>query len=157
MDLPITKKSRVTIQELTGLALTHSPMTFAISDLAPGRKVFFPIPLKKRPKGMTDFLYVYVESKLPTDPQDKAVGFTQADVVDETGVYIFQNNADCPDGVTIPLDILLVDVIQDHSLRARLIQRVGEMRSMIHLDEEFLDGATLQWINKVLPIPKRFH
>src|SRR4051812_36497342 len=92
----ITKRTASTIQEVAGVALEHIPMTFSNSDLSPGRKVFFPIPMKKNPKNMTDFLYVYAESKLSGPPKNAKIGFTEDDVEDQVGVYLFKM-----DGVTV--------------------------------------------------------
>lgn len=101
--------------------------------------------MKKNPNDMTDYLYIYVESKLMQGPQDSDIGFTQADVVDETGIYLFKKNKEAVDGETFPLELLLTDVIEDPSLRNRIVYRVGEMREMVHLDDDFLSSATSEW------------
>lgn len=145
--IKITKKSATTIVEIAALALEHIPMTFSNSDSAPGRKVFFPIPMKKDPKNTMDFVYVYAESKLVGAPRDQISGFTEEDIVDQTGVYMFRKNKDSKiiQGETFPLDVFLTDVIKDLSLQNRIIYRVSEMRNIVHLDEQFLDIANHEW------------
>src|SRR5258708_14767599 len=122
----ITKRTASTIQEVVDIALEHIPMTFSNSDLSPGRKVFFPIPMKKNPKNMTDFLYIYAESKLAGPPKENS-DFTEEDVEDQVGVYLFKMDGDTVKGETYPIDIFLVEVIKDLSLRNRIIYRVNEM------------------------------
>jgi hypothetical protein len=43
-----------------------------------GRKIFFSIPLKMKAAELSDFVWVYAESKLSDEPQDAAIGFTDA-------------------------------------------------------------------------------
>lgn len=154
--LRLPKRVRSTIEEIASIALEHLPMTFSQSDFGPGRKVFFPIPLKKRPLAMIDYLYVYVESKLPDDPKNKDLGFTEEDIVDDAGIYIFKRNGRMVEGRVFPLETLLVDIITDLSLRSRIIYRVNEMKTMIHLDEEFIELANAERSANARP-PKRLH
>lgn len=142
--IKITKRSALTIAEIAGGVLEHIPMTFSNSDLAPGRKVFFPIPMKKSPKDMTDFLYVYAESKLTTKPVDNQ-GFTDQDVIDEVGVYLFKKTGQAVSGCTYPINIFLQEVITDLSLRNRMIYKVNDMRNMVHLDDTFLELANNEY------------
>lgn len=153
-DIRITKRTANTIAEVAGIALEHIPMTFSNSDLSPGRKVFFPIPMKKNPKNMTDFLYVYAESKLAGPPKDKNTGFTEADVEDQVGVYLFKMDGDTIQGQTYSLEVFLTDVIKDLSLRNRIIYRVNDMRNMVHLDDSFLEIANSEW--KISKSPESF-
>jgi hypothetical protein len=141
----LTKKTASTIQEVAGIALENIPMTFSNSDLSPGRKVFFPIPMKKKPKNMTDFLYVFAESKLAGPPKNPSSGFTEEDVEDQVGVYLFKMEGETVNGCTYSIDTFLIEVIKDFSLRNRLIYRVNDMRNMIHLDDNFLDLANSEW------------
>ena|ERR1041385_5528254 len=143
--LRLPKRTKTTIQELAGLAIEHLPLTFSNSDLYPGRKAFFPLPLKKRPNGMADFLYIYVESKLSHQPKDSILGFTQEDVTDESGFYLFKKSDASLEGQTYPLDILLTDVIEDDSIRDKVRDRIAEIKKMVHLDEDYLDVANGQW------------
>ena len=145
--IKLTKRTVSTIEEVAGIALEHIPMTFSASDLTPGRKVFFPIPMKKRPKDMTDFLYVYAESKLPGLPVDKIAGFTETDIKDESGIYLFKKDGKFVGGCTYSLEIFLEEIITDPSLRNRIIYRVNEMRRMVHLDDTFLDLANNEWMS----------
>lgn len=145
--IKLTKRTVSTIERVADRALEHIPMTFSGTDLAPGRKVFFPIPMKSRPKDMTDFLYIYAESKLSGPPADKVSGFTDDDVKDETGVYFFQKDGDTIGGCTYRLDTFLEEIITDLSLRNRFIYRINEMRQMVHLDETFLELANKEWLS----------
>lgn len=106
------------------------------------------MPLKQKPDCDSDFLYIYVESRLSGAPKDTAVGFTQDDVVDEAGIYQFYKNTVRPTGAAMPLDALLADVISDLSLRNRILHRVGEMKTMVHLDDDFLEVASNEWRNR---------
>lgn len=145
-SIKLTKRSVSNIIEIVDVALEHIPMIFSTSERAPGRKVFFPIPMKKEPKFSTDFVYFYAESKLINPPQDLKSGFTDGDVVDESGVYLFKKDGDFISGCTYTLEVFLNDVIDDLSLRNRIIYRVGEMRRIVHLDDEFLEAANHEWI-----------
>lgn len=153
-SIRLTKRSATAIVKAATIALEHIPMTFSNSDMFPGRKVFFPIPMKHTPKNMTDFLYVYAESKLSGPPTDPKNGFTENDVRDEVGVYLFKMDGDTVIGQTYPIDIFLSQVITDLSLRNRVIYRINEMRNMVHLDEGFLDFANTEW--KVCSSPESF-
>lgn len=147
-SLRLPKRTRTTIEKIAGIALEHLPMTFSPTDLGTGRKVFFPIPIKNRPTASSDFIYIYAESKLPYDPEDTEVGFTDTDVIDSTGVYVFKkiksSTTDRVYGQVFPLDVLLRDIISQLSLRNRIIYRINEMKTMIHLDEEFLELANME-------------
>lgn len=154
MDIRITKRTANTIEEVAGIALEHIPMTFSNSDLSPGRKVFFPIPMKKNPKNMADFLYVYAESKLLGPPTDAVTGFTDKDVEDQVGVYLFKLDGKTIQGQTYSMDVFLSQVIKDLSLRNRIIYRVNEMRNMVHLDDTFLEIANSEW--KLSKSPESF-
>ena len=144
-SIKLTKRNVSTIAKVAGIALEHIPMTFSSSDLTPGRKVFFPIPMKQRPKDMTDFLYVYAESKLSGLPNDTISGFTEKDVTDESGVYLFKKDGNFIGGCTYSLSEFLEEIITDPSLRNRIIYRINEMRRMVHLDDTFLDLANTEW------------
>jgi hypothetical protein len=141
----LTKRSASTIAEAVNIALEHIPMTFANSDIAPGRKVFFAIPMKKTAKDMTDFIYVYAESKLPKPPHDLRFGFTETDVVDETGVYLFKKDGNIISGSTYSVEAFLDSVTDDLLWRNRLMDRMNEMRRIVHLDDGFLDIANHEW------------
>jgi hypothetical protein len=143
--IKLTKKSRSTVAHVADAALEQLPMTFSTTDLTPGRKVFFPIPLKARPRDMWDFLYIYVESKLSRAPQNPEFGFTQDDIVEESGIYVFKKVKDRIVGVASPISDLFGEVITDLSLQNRIIYRVHEMKQMVRLDDDFLDAANLQW------------
>lgn len=131
-------------------------MTISASDLGTGRKVFFPIPLKQKPIEMSDFLYVYAESKLVGDPQELEVGYTEADVITAAGVYVFKKVRDRTVGQVYALDVLFREVITDLSLRNRIIYRVNEMKNMIRLDEEFLELANMERASRAGMV-KRLH
>ncbi len=142
--LRLPKRTRNTIEEIAGIALEHLPMSFSPSDLGAGRKVFFPIPLKKNPLAQTDFLYVYAESKLPDTPKDKEIGFTEEDIINATGFYVFKKVHNRITGQVFPIDTLLKEVINDLSIRNRIIYRINEMKAMIRLDEDFIDMANME-------------
>ena|ERR1700733_1343139 len=142
--LRITKTSVSNIAEAVDIALEHIPVTVSTSDTAPGRKVYFGLPMKKHPKSMADFIYVYAESKLPKPPTDLITGYTESDVFDTSGVYLFKKIGDVISGCTYMLEEFL-DKIDDLSLRNRLIYRVKEMREMVHLDDSFLEVANHEW------------
>ncbi len=144
--IKLTKRFVSNIVEAAGIALEHIPMIFSVSERAPGRKVFFPIPMKKDPKHPTDFVYFYAESKLLNAPQDLNSGFTELDIIDESGVYLFKKDGNFISGCTYPLDVFLTTVIDDLSLRNRIIYRINKMRGMVHLDDEFLEVANQEWI-----------
>jgi hypothetical protein len=120
-SLSLTKRSRSKLQELAGLALEYFPITFSASDRMPGHKAFFGIPLKEEPK----------------DP-------IKDDVTDLTGVYVFKKQNGAITGETHSLGIL-VGEITDLSLRNRIMHRVEEIRQMIHLDDDFLTAANIEW------------
>lgn len=143
--LRLTKRTANTIREVAGLALEHIPMTFSVTDLSPGRKVYFPLPMKKNPKEMTDFIYVYAESRITDVPKNSRTGFTDDDVTDEVGIYIFVKEGTCISGSTYSIENFLNNIDIDLSLRNRLIYRISEMRNMVHLDESFLDIANNEW------------
>jgi len=147
--IPLPKKSLTKLQELAGLALEHFPIKVSISDLSPGRKAYFDIPLKENPKDlMTDFLHIYVESKLTKQPKD-SYGFTVDDVTESTGVMVFKKTNDgVPVGEIFSLESLLNDLVSDLSLRNRILFRVQEMRRLIHLDDDFLAFANDEWTNR---------
>lgn len=144
-SIKLTKRNASTISEVVDMALEHIPMTFSNSDMFPGRKVFFPIPMKKNPKDSADFLYVYAESKLSGAPKNQRTGFTEQDVTDEVGIYLFKKNGEIISGRTYPMDTFLLEVMTDLSLRNRMIYRVNDMRKMVHLDESFLELANIEY------------
>jgi hypothetical protein len=158
-ELKITKRRASRIREVAGCVLESIPMTFSITDLSPGRRVYFPIPMMKNPKEMSDFLYVYAESKLTDIPKNEKIGFTEADISDEVGIYVFAKDGDCISGNTYSIEDFLLNVDIDLSLRNRIIYRVNEMRNMVHLDESFLDIANKEWDTHHNPasFTKRLH
>src|SRR5579864_7038816 len=101
--LRLPKRTRTTLVKIAGTALEYLPMTGAPSDGGPGRKIFFPIPLKNNPNCMEDFLYVFAESKLPFEPKERAVGFTEDDIVDSTGFYLFDKKGEHAIGKVFPM------------------------------------------------------
>ncbi len=141
-SIKLTKNSVSNIVEAAGIALEHIPMTFSASDRAPGRKVFFPLRMKKSPRCVSDFVYFYAESKLANPPQDMKNGFTDIDVVDESGVYLFHKDGT---GCAYLLDEFLTNVIADPFLKNRIVGRLDEMQQMIHLDDDFLEAANHEW------------
>jgi hypothetical protein len=126
---------------MAGTALEFLPMTGAPSDSGPGRKVFFPIPMKNEPECMEDFLYVFAESKLPFTPKEGDVGFTESDIVDNTGIYYFNKKGDSSSGKVYSLETVFREVFTDLSLQNRIIYKLNEMKKIVHLDPEFLDAA----------------
>ena len=81
---------------------------------------------------------MYAESKLPDKPLDPAIGFTEDDVVETTGIYFYKKVRRRFSGEMLPLDALLSQ-ISDLSVRNRIIYRVNEMRASIRLNDEFID------------------
>lgn len=144
-QIKLTKRSRSTVAAIAAAALENLPMTFSTTDLTPGRKVFFPIPLKNRPRDMWDFLYIYAESKLSRAPINPEFGFSKDDIVDESGIYVFKKVKNRIVGVALPVSDLFADTITDLSLQNRIIFRINEMKEMVRLDEDFLDAANTQW------------
>lgn len=143
----LPKKSVATLQELAGLALELFPIMFSTSDRMPGQKAYFGIPLKEEPKDpIIDFIHVFVESKLNVPPNDKALGFTNEDVTETTGVYVFKKKNGIIVGETHSLSMLLGEIITDLSLRNRILHRVEEMRQKVHLDDDFLTVMNIEWL-----------
>jgi hypothetical protein len=139
--LRLTKRTRTTLCKMAGTALEFLPMTGAPSDSGPGRKIFFPIPMKNEPTRMEDFLYVFAESKLPYIPQETDLGFTEADIKDTTGIYFFHKKGDQSEGRVYSLETVFREVFTDLSLQNRIIYKLGEMKKMVHLDSDFLAAA----------------
>jgi hypothetical protein len=139
--LRLNKRTRSTLVKMAGTALEFLPMTGAPSDGGPGRKLFFPIPLKNKPNCMEDFLYVFAESKLPVEPKDRDLGFTEDDITDSTGIYLFNQHGDQSCGQVFPLETLFEEVFTDLSLRNRVMFKLDEMKKIVHLDDDFLDAA----------------
>ena len=138
--LHLPKRTRSTLVKMADTALEYLPMSGAPSDGGPGRKVFFPIPLKHNPHTMEDFLYVFAESKLPDEPADKKVGFTEDDIINTTGIYLFHDSS----GSVFAMETLFREVITDLSLQNRMTYRLNEMKRMVHLDETFLEAANIE-------------
>lgn len=149
-DININRRTAETIKEVCELALEHIPIQISNTDISPGRKVFFPIPMKKMPKDMADFVYVFAESRLIGPPKNKKY-FTEEDIFDDTGVYIFTRNNNLLCGNTFSLTDFMKYVKADLSLRNRLIYRINEMRNIAHLDESFIELA-----NNELSINKKY-
>jgi hypothetical protein len=136
----IPRRNLRTMKEIARKTLEHLPLTFSSSDFGMGRKVFFPIPLKRKPIMTSDFLYVFADLSLPHEPKEADLGFTEDDVINATGVYVFKEVRERIYGQVLPLIALLRD-LTDLSLRNRVICRVNEMLEMVRLDDEFLDEA----------------
>ena len=116
------------------------PVTFSESDLRVGKKAIFPLPLKMRSDEFTDFIYIYAESTLPNVPKDEAIGFTEDDVIDDTGIYLFKKVRERDCGETFPLEALTSQII-DPSVRDRIIRKVNKMKASVRLDQEFIELA----------------
>lgn len=139
--LRIPKRTRTTLVKMADTALEYLPMTGAPSDGGPGRKIFFPIPLKNNPNCMEDFLYVFAESKLPFKPKESEVGFTDDDIIDSTGFYLFDKRGDQAIGKVFQVETLFSEVFTDLTLQNRLTFKLNEMRKIVRLDDDFLDAA----------------
>lgn len=145
-SIKITKRTASTIAELADIALEHIPMTFSATDLSPGRKVFFPIPMKKNPRNMADFIYVFAECRIQQAPKDKN-GYTDQDFLEDAGVYLFKKEGESMTGCTYPFHTFLQEVIKDLSLRNRMIYRISEMRNMVRLDDTFLELINSEYMS----------
>lgn len=139
--LPLTKRTKTTLVKMAGTALEFFPMTGAPSDCGPGRKIFFPIPLKNNPTCSEDFLYVFAESRLPYNPAEPDLGFTEDDIVNSTGIYLFGKTRPHAVGKVWPVDALFGEVFTDLALQNRVIFKINEMKKIVRLDDEFLDAA----------------
>jgi hypothetical protein len=93
---------------------------------------------------LSDFVWVYAESKLSNEPQDAASGFTEEDVIEAAGICVFKKVRNRFYGETFALDALLSEVT-DLSLRNRIICRVDEMKASIRLDDEFIERANMEY------------
>jgi hypothetical protein len=80
---------------------------------------------------------------LPNGRWDAAIGFTENDVIDAAGIYVFKKVRDRLYGETLPLDALLSQ-ITDLSVRNRIICKVDEMAASIRLDDEFIERANAE-------------
>ena len=127
--------------KMAGTALEYLPMTGAPSDGGPGRKIFFPIPLKNNPNCMEDFLYVFAESKLPFEPKEREVGFMESDIIDSTGFYLFDKKGEHAMGKVFPVETLFTEVFTELSLQNRMTFKLNEMKKIVHLDDDFLEAA----------------
>jgi hypothetical protein len=146
--LRLPKRTRTTLTKMAGTALEFLPMTGAPSDSGPGRKIFFPIPLKNNPDCMEDFLYVFAESKLPFHPNETDIGFTETDVVDSTGIYLFRKRGEQALGQVYTLETLFREVFTDLSLQNRMICKLAEMKILVHLDQEFIEAANADRVGR---------
>jgi hypothetical protein len=142
--LPLSKTNIDIVQEVAGKVLEKLPMSFAASDLGSGRRVFFPIPVNSPAVDVVDFIYVYVESKLLDDPQDPEIGFTEDDIINTSGVYIWKKVNNHAERDIFPVDFLLTNIIKDLSVQNRIIFRLNEMRMIAQIDDEFLELANME-------------
>lgn len=143
--LRLPKRQKSTLLKMADKTLEFLPMTGAPADVGPGRKIFFPIPMKNTPTRMEDFLYVYAESKLPFQPKERDVGFTEDEIVDSTGVYVYKIDGDSSTGQVFPIEELFREVFTELPLRNRLLNKLAEMREMVHLDYDYLDAANADY------------
>lgn len=141
--LPLNKRTKTTLCKMAGTALEFLPMTGAPSDCGPGRKIFFPIPLKKNPGCSEDFLYVFAESKLPYEPAEPEIGFTEDDIINTTGIYLFSKARPHAVGAVWSVDVLFAEVFTDLALQNRVIYKLNEMKKIVKLDDEFLEAANI--------------
>ena len=139
----LAARSRKTLEMMVEVALEQFPTTCSGSDLGVGRKIFFSIPLKMKAAELSDFVWVYAESKLSDEPQDAAIGFTEDDVIEAAGICVFKKVRERFIGESFALDTLL-SAITDLSLRNRIIYRVAEMKASIRLDDEFIERANME-------------
>jgi hypothetical protein len=146
--LRLPKRTRTTLAKIAGTALEFLPMTGAPSDVGSGRKIFFPIPLKNNPACMEDFLYVFAESKLPFQPNEHDIGFTDTDIMDSTGIYLFKKRGGQAFGQVYTLETLFREVFTDLSLQNRVIYKLNEMKKLVHLDPEFIDAANADRVGR---------
>jgi hypothetical protein len=159
-NLQITKRAKTCMLKIAGQALEFLPMSGAPADSGTGRKISFPIPLKQEPKCAEDFLYVFAESKLPYIPKEIEIGYTEDDIEDAVGIYIFRKSGDRSYGKVYPLDELFREVFTDLSLQNRVIFKLNEMKKIAHIDNDFLEAANNDRANRKvgdLAQPMRLH
>jgi hypothetical protein len=131
------------MQKIAQTDLEKFPTTCCKSDLGVGRKSFFAMPVRMKARNSSDFIYVYVESRLSNLPKDAAIGYTTDDLIESSGIHVFKKVGNRVHGETFDLDALLSE-ITDPSLRDRLIYRVNDMQACIRLDEEFIERANTE-------------
>jgi hypothetical protein len=122
--------------------LESLPMVVSGSDVYIGQKVFVALPMKEKDDR---HVYLFVENTLPLQPKEKAIGFTEEEITNNIGIYIFtKTRSGIAIGKTYPINELIN--VLDLSARNKLIFKLEQMRQTVKLDDDFIAAS-----NSMLP------